>query len=215
MDTIIAIVPARGGSKGIKLKNIQLVNDLPLIKHVLISLNQTDLIDKIYVSTDNDKIISASNKLADIILRPDKLAEDLIISEDVILHALLSIDISYDSICVFAQCTQPFTTPEHFTKLINCINEGYDSATFWYKEYASFFGIDDIIERSSLPRQLKKPKKRLAGNGWAFRVGDFLKKKTRMFGNIGMIEITKKEGFDIDNPEDLIIADVIMRKNNG
>ena len=54
--TILCIIPARGGSKGIKLKNIQKINGVPLIGYIKPIIDDLDIIDKSIVSTDNQKI---------------------------------------------------------------------------------------------------------------------------------------------------------------
>ena len=73
---VLAIIPARGGSKGIINKNIQKIGGLPLIKHTIISAKKSKKIDKILISTDDRKIlkISSSMGVEAPFLRPKKIS---------------------------------------------------------------------------------------------------------------------------------------------
>ena len=86
---ICSIIPARGGSKGIPRKNIKPLNGKPVIAYSIDASNSCNLINNTYVSTEDDEISQISKKCgADVIDRPNELAEDTSASIDVILHAL-------------------------------------------------------------------------------------------------------------------------------
>jgi N-acylneuraminate cytidylyltransferase len=216
--SIIAIIPARGGSKGIKNKNIIDLNGKPLIYYTLNTLLNTPKIDRVAVSTDDTKIISAIRDLfgamIDIIQRPTEISGDTTPSEPVISHALEN-NQNYEHI-LFAQCTSPLTEEKDFTALIQKIEEGYDSTAFYINDYSFFFDIDDQEIRSiRKPRQERKPRKREVGNGWAFSIQGFLKHKCRLFGRIGLCEIQPPKHLEIDTPEDLNLIKIILRGPNG
>ena len=86
---IIALIPARGGSKGIKLKNLKKIKNKTLIGHVADFVNKSKIFDISIVSTDNNKIKKEAikNKLK-IIHRPRKLAGNKISDIQVITHSL-------------------------------------------------------------------------------------------------------------------------------
>jgi CMP-N-acetylneuraminic acid synthetase len=74
---IICLIPARGGSKGLKLKNIKIFSGEPLIAHTIKAAINSKLIDNIYVSTENKEIAQISIKYgAEILKRPEQLARD-------------------------------------------------------------------------------------------------------------------------------------------
>ena len=77
---ILAVIPARGGSKGVKLKNIRKINNLPLIAYVSLVLKDISMIDKCVVSTDSEKIkkVSESYDLEVPFYRPKNLSGDRI-----------------------------------------------------------------------------------------------------------------------------------------
>ena len=86
---ILGIIPARGGSKGIYMKNLVKLNKKPLLDYSINSSLNSKFITKTIVSTDNKKIASYSKKLkAEIILRPKKLASDNSKIESTIDHSL-------------------------------------------------------------------------------------------------------------------------------
>ena len=75
---IVALIPARAGSKGIKNKNIKLINKKPLIYYSIILAINSKLINEVYVSTDSNKIKNISLKYGAKVpfLRPKKFSED-------------------------------------------------------------------------------------------------------------------------------------------
>lgn len=117
---VLAVIPARGGSKGIPNKNIINVNNKPLINFSIETALKSKFIDDLVVSTDSIKIAKIAEKAGAKVpfLRPKKLATDKAISLPVILHALefmeKSNNINYDIIIML----QP-TTPLRETKDID------------------------------------------------------------------------------------------------
>lgn len=87
---IIAVVPARGGSKGLPGKNIKNMNGKPLICWTLNKAKKSKYIDKIYVSTDSEEIANVCKQAGVIVpeLRPKELAEDSSSTVDVLLYTL-------------------------------------------------------------------------------------------------------------------------------
>ncbi len=110
---VICIIPARGGSKGLKNKNILKLNKLPLIAYPIKAAKSSKYIDKIIVTTDSKKIAKISkNYGAEIpFLRPKKISQDRSTTEETLKHALLEYEkitkVKFD-ICVFLTCTDIF-----------------------------------------------------------------------------------------------------------
>ena len=85
---IVAIIPARKGSKGIKNKNIILYKNKPLIYHSIKSALKLKKIDKVLVSTDSKKFKNIAEKYgASVILRPKKLSKDNSLEKEFLVHA--------------------------------------------------------------------------------------------------------------------------------
>ena len=87
---IIAIIPARGGSKGIKRKNLLRINDLPLVAYSIKHAQSSELVTRVVVSTDDEEIKKVSLKYGAEVpfLRPKELAEDHVLDLPVFEHAL-------------------------------------------------------------------------------------------------------------------------------
>ena len=103
---VIAIIPARGGSKRLPGKNIRILNGLPLIEHTIRAAQDCTLIDKIIVSTDSNEIADvAVSSGAEVDMRSEKLSSDMAATIDV-LKELLERQNKYD-VCVTLQPTSP------------------------------------------------------------------------------------------------------------
>jgi CMP-N-acetylneuraminic acid synthetase len=131
--TILVVVPARGGSKGVKLKNIRTVNGVPLVALVGSLVRQLSYVDRAVVSTDHPEIadIARESGLDVPFMRPEDLSGDIVADGDVLYHALLAcekIDNTQYDVVVMLQPTSPFRKPEHVTAAVNkLINGGYDA----------------------------------------------------------------------------------------
>ena len=130
---ILVVVPARGGSKGIKLKNIQEVGGIPLVGHAANCINELQEIDRSIISTDNIRIKEVAKKynLEAPFTRPESLSGDCISDYEVLKHALFemeSIDKTTFDLVVMIQPTSPLRKSEHIIKCINLlIEKNYDS----------------------------------------------------------------------------------------
>jgi CMP-N,N'-diacetyllegionaminic acid synthase len=130
---ILVVVPARGGSKGIKLKNLVQINGASLIEHVARVIKQVPEIDLSIVSTDHPDIAAEAVKfgIEAPFLRPEGISGDFIADWDVLSHALLSIEKlsgkNFDVI-VMLQPTSPLRTHSEVFKAIKLlIDGGYDA----------------------------------------------------------------------------------------
>lgn len=127
---VLAVVPARGGSKGIPLKNLRHVCGEPIVARAGRCLAQVPLIDRAVVSTDHEGIAKIAEKagLAAPFRRPPELSGDLVGDWNVLNHALLKMDrldgYIYD-IVVMLQPTAPLRTPQQVTAAIKHLVEGH------------------------------------------------------------------------------------------
>jgi len=89
VGSIIAIIPARGGSKGVPHKNIKKLGEKPLIAYSIVESLKSEYLDYVFVSTEDSEIANISKKYgAQVINRPPALAEDTSKTVDVVLHAI-------------------------------------------------------------------------------------------------------------------------------
>ena len=120
----LAIITARGGSKGLPGKNIKPLNGYPLIYYTIQSAVNTKEINKVIVSTDDEEIANVSKKYgADVpFLRPEELAQDSSTSIDVLLHAVdyyENVNEFYDLV-VLLEPTSPLRKKDDLSNAINC-----------------------------------------------------------------------------------------------
>ena len=130
---ILAVIPARGGSKGIKLKNLIKLGNRSLVKWVADCVKACEIIDRAIVSTDHPEIkrVAEASGLECPFVRPDYLAGDVVSDVDVLCHAVHTFeqqtDIHYD-IIVMLQPTSPFRRPSHINAVCNkLIHDNCDS----------------------------------------------------------------------------------------
>ena len=130
---VLAVIPARGGSKGIPLKNLKKINGVPMVKLASQVASSVEFIDRIVVSTDNEEIAKAAiNGGADApFRRPEVLSGDRISDLQVLTHALKEMERQdkkkYD-VVVMLQPTSPLRTKQHIVDSVEMlINNNYDS----------------------------------------------------------------------------------------
>lgn len=109
---ILAVIPARGGSKGVPGKNKKLLNGKPLIQYSIDAALQSNYITEVVVTTDDEEIIAISKSLGANVpfVRPKHLAEDKTPTLPVIQHAISHFEAEgkqFDAICLL-QPTSPF-----------------------------------------------------------------------------------------------------------
>ena len=124
MKNILAVIPARGGSKGIPRKNIVKINDRPLIDYTIQAALQVSRINHVIVSTEDEEIASISRGLGAEVpfMRPNHLAVDQAQSAPVVIDALYRMEeinnIKYDAVLML-QPTSPLRTSKHIEKALD------------------------------------------------------------------------------------------------
>lgn len=132
MMSILAIIPARGGSKGVPGKNIKLLNGKPLLAYTSEIALQSKYLTEVIISTEDKQIIETAKSLGIKVpfVRPMELAQDNTPTIDAIIHALQwyeSQNIFFDAVCLL-QVTSPFRTIDFLNKAIEkFIEKGTDS----------------------------------------------------------------------------------------
>lgn len=123
LHPLLTVIPARGGSKGLPDKNIRSLSGIPLIGHSILCAKMCSELDRVIVSSDDDKIISIAREFdVDIpFKRPAELAEDNSSMIDVIKHALLKMEeidsLRYEAVLLLDP-TSPGRMPQDITQAI-------------------------------------------------------------------------------------------------
>ena len=217
---IIAIIPARGGSKGIPNKNIIDCMGKPLIAHSIEYAKESDLVTSIYVSTDDAKIAEVARQYgAKIIDRPDSISGDTATTESAIEHVLNNIP--KPDIVILLQATSPLRPKGSLNKsLEKMISEKYDSLLSLSPTHRFSWKIngDEAIPKydfKNRPRRQDIPESEQAyienGSIYIFTYENFIKHNNRLGGKIGYVVFEEEFSFEIDTPTDLIVIDSIAK----
>ena len=213
----VAVILARGGSKGIPQKNIISINNKPLLEYTITAAKQSNVND-VWVSTDCKNIKSVAIKLGVKVLdRPKNLASDYSESEEALLH--FSDKVSFD-LLVFIQPTSPLI-------LSNDIDVGLDMMTNQIEKYDSVFSAykehwlprwsekKTPINWDTQNRPMRQDVDEVYVENGAFYIttkAALHKSHLRYSGNIGIVEMPFSRSFQIDTPDDLSL---IKRLING
>ncbi len=220
---IIAIIPARGGSKGIPKKNIQKLRGKPLLAYSIEAALQAELVNRVIVSTDDQKIADVALEYgAEVVHRPVELAGDFASSEAALLHVLETLHQKEGylaDILVFLQCTSPLTLPSDIDGTIQALldqqaDTAFAAAPFHYFIWSrnadgSMTGVNHDKQKR-LMRQQRQDQFIEAGAVYVMRVPGFLEHRHRFFGKTVMYEIPEERCFEIDEPVDLLIAEQLI-----
>jgi YrbI family 3-deoxy-D-manno-octulosonate 8-phosphate phosphatase len=130
---VLAVIPARGGSKGVPAKNLAPVGGVPLVARTVRECRATRLVTDVVVSTDDAAIAAAAREAgAEVVLRPAAIAGDKSSSEAAVLHALDAHEALQGAavdVVLLVQCTSPFIVREDIDGVVNAIVEkGADTA---------------------------------------------------------------------------------------
>lgn len=219
---IITIIPARGGSKGLPRKNVLPFNGMPLIVHSIKYALGCNLINTVYVSTDDEEIAKISTEYgAKVIHRPEHLSGDEATTEFAIEHTLSEISEKPD-IVVLLQATSPIRPQNSLNEALNkFIENNYDSMLSISPSHRFFWSVDD--ENSAIPQYdfLNRPRRqdmkrtdiKFVENGsvYIFTYKHFQSVKNRLGGNIGYIEFDEKFSYEIDSITDFQFLETLAK----
>jgi len=222
MKNTLVIIPARAGSKGIKNKNLKLLNGIPLIEYSLNFALKFFSKSRICVSTDSQNIIDLLSKKIDIpFLRPDHLSNDYASMSAVINHAVFFYrdKIKFDKVLLL-QPTSPIRDENDLVKIYNCYDKRVDmvisvseskiSPEFnLYKDIGSEF-IQKLSTKTITRRQ--DSRKYYYANGSMYLINVKNNKiDLSKFKKIKKIVMDSSKSIDIDDDFDWKIAKMIIK----
>jgi CMP-N-acetylneuraminic acid synthetase len=222
---MIALILARGGSKGIPKKNIKKLLGKPLIEYVISSAKKSKKITDIDVSSDDEEIIEISKKLGcKIIIRPSELSTDTSLDIDSFRHFCK--ELNYTEPLIHLRATTPLIKPsviddaiDVFLKNKSCItslrsaHETSESVYKFYKQDGMYWrpiveGIDTNLPRQSYP-------KTYSPNGYIDIVNpEVFMNSDNFYGDKIYSFITDKT-YEIDTIEDFNYIEFILNKKNA
>jgi len=225
-DTI-AIIPARGGSKGIPRKNIKHLDDKPLITYTIDAALDSVKVDEVIVSTDDKEIgkVAADAGATVPFLRPAELAEDDTPTEPVITHALNNVSEEYQQL-ILLQPTSPLRTATHVTEALQQYRSQDANSllsvvpTHSYRWVRTADGAKQVnYDGNRDRRQDKTPEYEENGAIYVTDCESFLRTENLTAGRTILYVMDEQESIDIDTPIDLWLAEEILqydrKKNTG
>jgi N-acylneuraminate cytidylyltransferase len=227
---VIAVVPARGGSKSIPGKNIRQLGGKPLLSWSIDVAKQVTEIDRIIVSTDDAEIASVGRSGgAEIYERPAHLATD----EALVIDALKDLIETFHAEgeqpewMILLEATCPLRTPDDVRACLNLIADGgYDSvATFKeaelnpHRAWRLVDGVPEVFIPGAvpwLPRQKLPKAYQLNGAVYVFRAKLLAEEaKSLLVGRLGAVMMPRDRSQDIDDSVDFMIVEALLGKSNS
>lgn len=217
---ILAVIPARGGSKGIPKKNIRLMNGKPLISYSINNAKDSRYITDVFVTTDSNEIAEVAEEYgAEVIKRDESLSSDLVTLDPVVFHARNCAEKiknkQYD-VVITLQPTSPLLKTETLDNAIEYfINRNYDTVISVINKPHLSWGIQ---ENKIIPLY-KERKNRQELPPQYFETGAFLiakancvKNNTRIGENVSVFEVAENESIDIDDKDDWLLTENLMNR---
>ena len=221
MSKVVAFIPARCGSKSIPAKNIKMLSGQPLLYWNAEALQSCPLVDEIIVATDCDEIANVANGFGfeklKVYRRKAANAQDQSSTESVILEYLDHAQLSSDTTFMLVQATSPLTSSQHFEEGLEYLKAKKADSLLTCVRWKRFFWSE---EGESLNYDYKNRPRRqdfsgqLMENGafYISKVSNILESKNRISGNILVYEMPEYTSVELDEPDDWVAAEKLMRK---
>jgi CMP-N,N'-diacetyllegionaminic acid synthase len=223
LPEILAIIPARGGSKGIPRKNLRPVLGRPLLAHTIDHALSARSVTRVVVSTDDGEIAAVARASgAGVVMRPPALATDTATSESALLHVLdhlYAAEGYAPDLIVFLQATAPIRRPFDVDRAVAALQAADADSLLSVVPSHSFLWrrADDGTAESVNYDYRHRPRRQdlapqFAENGsiYVFKPWVLREHDNRLGGKIALYEMDAWSGIDIDTPHDLALCEWIM-----
>jgi YrbI family 3-deoxy-D-manno-octulosonate 8-phosphate phosphatase len=208
VTTAVAVIPARGGSKGVPGKNVAPVGGRPLVARAVAAAQHAGLVDRVLVTTDDPLVAEAARAAgAETVVRPAALAGDTATSESAVLHALDTAAPDAD-VVVLVQCTSPFLSSADLDAVVAPVRTGEADCAFTAAPSHGFLWRPDgtgvnhdaavRLRRQDRPVELLE-----TGAAYAMRADGLRWHGHRFFGRIRPVVVDPARTLEIDAPADL------------
>ncbi|MCK6615659.1 MAG: acylneuraminate cytidylyltransferase family protein [Ignavibacteriaceae bacterium] len=225
--TVLAIIPARGGSKGLPGKNIKLLAGKPLIAWTIEEAKKSKYIDRLILSSDDDEIISVASEWSCEVpfKRPAELAKDDTPGIEPVLHAIETLKEKYDYVCLL-QPTSPLRKVEHIDGCIEkCANNDADSCVsvtevdkspYWMYRIDKNDRLTPLLENNLIKRRQDLPNiYTLNGAVYAAKSNFVIQAANFIGNNTSYFVMSKSHSLDIDNETDFNLAKFFINNHES
>lgn len=215
----VALIPARGGSKGVKRKNLRIIAGMPLIEYSVLAAKLSKSIDRVYVSSEDEEILEVAQHLgAETIRRPMEFASDSASANSVVLHFIETLPSELreqDPYILYLQPTSPLRTATHIESALEKMVEMrmhtlISVCELTVSPYKSFRINEDGGLQSLFDEKLSNARRQdlpltYIPNGalYVFRISDFIERGG--FPSNGSLPfiMSEAESIDVDTEEDI------------
>lgn len=227
--TVLAVIPARGGSKGVPAKNLARVGGVPLVVRAVRACLAASEVTDVVVTTDAPAVAEAARAAGEAlgesgrlhcVQRPEAIAGDTATSEAAVLHALDAYEAMRGrtvDVVLLVQCTSPFIAREDIDGVAAAVaHEGADTAVtvapfhgFLWRDGSAVedhnYGVNH--DKSVRPRRQDRPEDLLeTGAAYAMDAAGFRTHRHRFFGDTALVRTDPARVLEIDDPHDLARA---------
>ena len=229
-DKFIALIPLRGGSKGIPNKNIKMIAGKPLCAWVIESAVGAESIEQVYVSTESAEIKRVVNEINQqfqddkakknklkIIDRPEALASDTASTEVVMLHFMENIEFD---VLLTIQATSPMLSSDDLEQAIKQFKQQNLDSMLTAVEIKRFFWDYDAhavnYDPCNRPRRQDFDGCLMENGAFYITTRELLKKENcRLGGNIGIYTMSDEAAVELDSPLDWSVMETILSKDKN
>ncbi|CAK7025257.1 glycosyltransferase [uncultured Phascolarctobacterium sp.] len=217
---ILALIPARGGSKGIPKKNLRLMNGKPLIAYTIENAKKSKYIRDVFVTTDSKEIEEVSKAYgAAVIERDSELSSDLVTLDPVIYHAMLKAEKEtgkfYDAV-ITLQPTSPLLNVETLDSAIEYFISGnFETVISVVNKPHLAWGVKDselVPLYSERKNRQELPPQYLETGAFVISKRNVVVPESRIGGKTSVYEISEVESIDIDDRNDWLLAENLLRR---
>ena len=225
---VLALIPARGGSKGLHKKNMRKVNDIPLVGYSLKAALNSKYINEVYLTSDDERILLYGEELGAIpVSRPVEFSTDIASANDVVEHFLETLPeslLKQDPYIIYLQPTSPLRTSKHIDdalgEMLKHDSNKLISVVEMTKSPFKSFVLDKQGCLQSLFDESKTNQRRqdlpsvYAANGaiYVFCLSDFYEKNTFPSNGSHPYIMNEIDSLDVDTKDDLEIFSQIVNK---
>ena len=227
--SVVAIIPARGGSTRIPAKNLALLDQRPLVAHTIDAALTARLVDAVYVSTNDAEIARVSRHHgARVVMRPDHLSTSEAPTEPALQHAVQEIERRQGErveLIVMLQPTSPLRGAGRIDEGVRLLRSGDWDAVVSVVPDVGYYFLGDIgaggelrvgyDPHNRLRTQDIPPRYRENGAVYVTTRRLLMERGCRMGGRMAALVMDEKESIDIDTPLELELCRVLLERRPG
>ncbi len=217
---VLAVVPARGGSKGIPRKNLRILAGKPLIWYIISAAKKAKRVDRVVVTTEDEEIALVARRFgAEVVHRPPELAGDAVPLDPVVDHAVREVEASgfKADIVLTLQPTSPLLKPESIDRAVEILARGEAETVISVIDRTHLYWTVDEegrykpLYKERLNRQYLPPLYQETG-GIIGSMRRVVTAKSRIGSKLTLIELSRDEAVDIDSDLDWWVVEKLLQR---